>query len=338
MKRFAAIGLCLIAFCLQLNAQPPQVQIHNKQLRLTIYTPNPKDGFYRATRFEWGGAICDLEFAGHHLYRPWFNSVDPTERDVKFEGDQIIVGPNTAMCGPAEEFQTPIDYDTAKPGDTFLKIGVGILRKEKEQRYFFGTHFDIVDGGKWTVHHTSNSVTSQQVLGGPGSKYGYIYTKTIRLVGNTSQIVIEHTLKNTGTTPLDARLYDHNFFTVDGLGVGPADSVQVPYDIKTTRQPNPAFAKIEGNKAYYIAPITGDNRVSYGLQGFSDDAKDYNFTVTNTAAPVQVHIQGNRPLVNAIAWSIRSIFAVEPFIQIKADPGQEFTWSYTYTYSIPAKQ
>jgi hypothetical protein len=28
--------------------------------------------------------------------------------------------------------------------------------------------------------------------------------------------------------------------------------------------------------------------------------------------------------------------AVEPFIDISADPGKEFTWSYTYTYyTIP---
>ena len=338
MKRIAALGLCLIGLCVPLRAQPPQVQIHNKQLRLTVYTPDPQNGFYRATRFEWGGAICDLKFAGHHLYRPWFNSVDASVRDVKFDGDKIIVGPNTAMCGPAEEFQTPIGYDSAKPGDTFLKIGVGLLRKADNNRYFFGTQFQIVDGGSWTVRHTSRSVTSRQVLGGPGDKYGYVYTKTIRLVGNRSQIVIEHTLKNTGKTPLDARLYDHNFFTVDGLNVGPADSVKVLYAIKPARLPNPAFANVEGNKAFYVAPVTGENRVAWGLQGFSNEPRDYDFTVTNTAAPVQVHFQGNRPLINAVAWSIRSIFAVEPFIQIKADPGQTFTWSYTYTYSIPAKK
>ena len=337
MKRIAALGLCLLAVSAHLKGQPTQVRIHNQQLRLTIYTPDPQNGFYRATRFEWGGAICDLEFAGHHLYRPWYNSVDPSVLDVKFEGRQIVVGPNAAMCGPAEEFQTPIGYDTAKPGETFLKIGVGILRKPNNNRYFFGTHFEIVDGGRWTVRHTSRSVTSRQVLGGPKSKYGYIYTKTIRLVGDKSQLIIEHTLKNTGKAPLETALYDHNFFTVDGLNVGPADSVKVLYAIKPARLPNPAFAKVEENRAFYVAPVTGENRVAWGLQGFSNEPRDYDFTVTNTAAPVQVHFEGNRPLIDAAVWSIRSVFAVEPFIQIKADPGQTFTWSYTYTYSIPGK-
>ena len=336
MKRIAALGLFLVALSVHLQAQHPQVRIHNSKLRLTVYTPDPQNGFYRATRFEWGGAICDLEFAGHHLYRPWFNSVDSSVRDVKFESRQIVVGPNTAMCGPAEEFQTPIGYNTAQPGGTFLKIGVGILRKPNDHRYFFGTRFEIVNGGKWTVRHTARSVTSRQVLGGPNSNYGYIYTKTIRMVGNKSQIVIEHSLKNTGKLPLQTRLYDHNFFTVDGLGVGPADSVKVLYNIEPSRPPNPVFAKIDGNRAFYIAPITGEARVAWGMQGFSNVVADYSFTVTNSAAPVQVRIQGDRPLVDASVWSIRSVFAVEPFIQIKADPGQTFTWSYTYTYSIPA--
>ena len=36
---------------------------------------------------------------------------------------------------------------------------------------------------------------------------------------------------------------------------------------------------------------------------------------------------------NASLWSIRSVLAtVEPFIDVAAEPGKEFTWKYTYDY------
>jgi hypothetical protein len=335
MKRIAAAGLFLAALSGVTAAQPPQAEIHNKELRLTIYLPDSQNGFYRDTRFDWSGVIGNLDFSGHHLYRPWFSSVDPSVHDFIYKDSGIVAGVNTAMTGPAEEFQEPIGYANAKPGDNFLKIGVGLLRKADDTPYFFGKHFDIVDGGLWTVRKTSHSITFEQVLGGAGSDYGYVYTKTIRLVGNGSQFVIDHHLKNTGKLPLATRLYDHNFLTVDGLGVGTADSVTVPYDIQPTQPPNSKFVHIDGKTASYVADLQGQDRVAFGLQGFSGDAKDYNFIVVNRAAPVQVEIAGDRPLVDASVWSIRSILAVEPFIDIHADPGKDMSWSYTYTYSIP---
>jgi hypothetical protein len=315
------------------SGEPPQVQIQNKQLTLIIYPPDPTDGFYKGTRFDWSGVIGDLEFGGHHLYQPWFASTDPTVRDFVYKDASIIAAPNSAMTGPVEEFQTPVGYDTAKPGENFLKIGVGILRKGDDTPYQFGKHFDLVDGGKWTVTKTKTSVTFQQVLGDSSSDYGYIYTKTIRLVGDTGSLVIEHHLKNTGKLPLKSKLYDHNFLTMDGLSVGTAYSITVPYKLDPKRLPDVRFARVDGSTAVYVADLQGQDRVQFGLEGYSADAKDYDFRIVNKAAKVQVRIVGDRPLVGASLWSIRAVMAVEPFIDIAADPGNEMTWSYTYTYS-----
>ncbi len=311
----------------------PEAQIQNKKLKLKVYLPDAKAGFYTATRFDWSGVIADLEFSGHHLYRPWFVGVDAAVRDVSYTADGIVVGPNTAMVGPVEEFQKPLGYEAAKAGETFLKVGVGILRKPDDAAYFFGKHFDLVDGGKWTTRKTATAITFEQVLGGAGSDYGYVYTKTIRLVGDNAQMVVEHHLKNTGNLPIETPLYDHNFLTVDGGGVGSNYSITLPYEIKPTREPNAKFVQIDGKKARYIAELQGEDRVAFGLQGFSDSATDYNFFIENHAAKVGVRMEGDQPLANASVWSLRNILAVEPFITISAAPGKEFSWTYTYTYS-----
>ena len=315
------------------EAQFPQAEIHNKQLKVTIDLPDAQNGFYKGTRFEWGGAVTDLEFAGHHLYRPWFSSTDASVPDFTYKDGNIVAGTYSSMTGPSEEFQAAIGYADAAPGGTFLKVGVGILRKTDTKPYRFTTHFDIVDGGKWTVQKTSTSITFTHVLGGPGSDYGYIYTKTIRLLGDSSQMVIEHKLKNMGKLAIATPIYDHNFLNIDGLPIGKAYSITVPYDLKPTREPNEKFIKIDGKTASYVADLEGQDRASFGLQGFGSDAKDYDFAVTNQAAGVEVHVRGDHPLTDAVVWSIRSVMAVEPFIQVQADPGKEFDWSYTYTYS-----
>jgi hypothetical protein len=334
MKRISILGVAFATlFANVCVAQPPQEQIQNKQLRVKLYLPNARDGFYTGVRFDWSGAIADLEFSGHHLYRPWFASIDPDSRDVTFKDGMIVSGINSAMTGPVEEFQTPIGYESAKPGENFLKVGVGLLRKIDDKPYSFTTRFNLVDGGKWTVSKTAKSIAFVQVLGGPNSDYGYVYTKTIRLVGDASELVIEHRLKNTGKLPIATKLYDHNFLTMDGVQVGSGYSVSVPYKLEPTRPPDDKFVKIDGSTATYVSDLKGEDRVAFGLQGFSTDPKNYHFSIMNKAADVQVTISGDRPLVNAVVWSIRSVLAVEPFIDIQADSGKEALWSYTYYYS-----
>lgn len=114
--------------------------------------------------------------------------------------------------------------------------------------------------------------------------------------------------------------------------------MSVPYDIHSTRPPDAKFAKIDGKTASYIADLQGEDRVSFLLDGYSSDPMDYDFTIKNDAAKVQVRIQGDHPLVNAMLWSIRAVMAVEPFIAVQADPGKDFSWNLTYTYSTMDKK
>jgi hypothetical protein len=41
-------------------------------------------------------------------------------------------------------------------------------------------------------------------------------------------------------------------------------------------------------------------------------------------------ISGDRPLAKVSLWSIRSVIAVEPFIDISLELGSHSTWKYDY--------
>ena len=329
----ACLGVCAGA---ALAADPPQVEISNPHIRAKLYLPDAQNGFYRATRFDWSGAVFNLEYQGHNFYGPWFTQYDPSVRDFIYKDADIIVGAASAMTGPVDEFQRPLGYDTAKAGGTFVKIGVGVLRKPDDASYASFKKFEIVDPGKWNVRKGKDYVEFTQEVNDPATGYGYNYRKTVRLTSGKPEMTIEHTLKNTGRLPIRSNVYNHNFLVIDRSGPTPDLVITLPFDIKSPRPPAPEMAEIDGKQIRYKKALENQERVFFPIEGFSADPKDYDIRIEHKKAGVGMRITGDRPLASETLWSIRSVMAVEPFIDIAADPGKDFSWKYTYTYySLP---
>jgi hypothetical protein len=135
-----SIRIILIALGLVLSqaaaSEFPQAEISNSELRAKLYLPDAQSGYYRGTRFDWSGAVSSLEYKGHDYFGQWFQRYDPKLHD--------------AITGPVEEFLTNdagLGYDEAKPGDTFVRIGVGAVRKPDEPSYRqFSTYYIVYPG------------------------------------------------------------------------------------------------------------------------------------------------------------------------------------------------
>src|ERR1035437_5374993 len=116
----------------------PRAEIANGSIQARLYLPDTEKGYYRATRFDWSGVIPSLEYKGHTYFGQWFPQYDPKVND--------------SIQGPVEEFAVPLGWDDAQPGGTFVKVGVGALKKPEGARpYTSFTTYDIVDSGKWSV-------------------------------------------------------------------------------------------------------------------------------------------------------------------------------------------
>src|SRR5947207_2872295 len=160
-----------------------------------------KIGFYRGTRFDWAGVIGSAEYAGHDYFPQWFQRAYAKVRDFIYDGPDIVAGPCTAITGPSEEFITDgkaLGFDEAKPGGTFIKIGVGVLRRPDDAKYDMFRVYPIQDGGKWKVTRKPNSIEFAQELADAASGYAYQYRKTVSLAGGKGQMVLDHTLRNNG--------------------------------------------------------------------------------------------------------------------------------------------
>ena len=305
-------------------ADYPQAEILNRFIRAKLYLPDAERGSYQGTRFDCSGIIYSLECNGHQYFGRWYERHDPKIHD--------------AITGPVEEFLTNgagLGYDAAKPGGTFIRIGVGVVRKpEGETEYRrFGT-YDIIDPGKRVVTPNRDSIDFVQDLRGEGG-YGYHYKKTVRLDKGKPQLILEHTLKNTGRLPIETSVYDHNFFVIDNEVVGPDVVVKFAFEPKALADFK-GMAQFRGRELVYKQELEKGQSVFSELQGFGGTAKDYDFRIENRKSGAGVHISGDRPLSKVVFWSIRTVACPEPYITMKIEPGREFRWRITYDfYTLP---
>ena len=340
--RKPALTLVLMASAVALlpAADPPKAEIANGQIRVKVYLPDAANGFYRSTRFDWSGVVYSLEYKGHNYYGPWFQKIDPKVYDFGYDASGVVSPPFTAMVGPGEEYLTAgraLGYDEAKPGGTFIKIGIGVLHKTDDSRYDHSKAYDVVDGGKWKVQKGRDYIQFTQELTDPTTQYGYEYQKTLRLTKGAPQMVLEHRLKNTGSRPIETSMYNHNFLVLDRQPPGPDFTITVPFQMEARRAPDEKLGEVRSNQILYRKTLENEDRMSTTVSGFGATAKDYDIRVENRKVGAGVRITGDRPLSNLSLWSIRTVLAIEPYITMTIAPGAEFSWKITYDYyTLPA--
>lgn len=307
----AAAGLCAAGF--------PEADISNGPVRAKLYLPDPEKGYYQGTRFDWSGVMPSLKYKGHEYFGQWFDKYDPKIHD--------------AIVGPVEAFQTRgagLGYEEAPVGGTFIRIGVGIVRKPEEPRYRPFHTYEIVDHGKWRVRKGRDWIEFIHELKDE-SGYAYLYRKRIALARNRPVMTIDHSLKNTGSKTIETDQYNHNFFVIDGEPTGPDFAVEFPFEVSARRDFN-GLAETRGKSLVYLKELPKGQSVYSELDGPGGSASDYDIRIENRKTGAGVRITGDRPISRLVYWSIRTTLCPEPYIDMKIGPGQEFRWKLNYEF------
>jgi hypothetical protein len=323
------------------TAGPPHVQITNGVLTAGVYLPDPDRGFYRGTRFDWSGVFSSLQYEHHEFYGKWFQRAVPSVHDFQFDGPQIVVGAASAITGPVEEFTTnnhALGFDEARPGQHFVKIGVGVLLKSDSATYDRFRAYKLIDHGKRTTKISANSVQFTQEINDRSSGYGYAYRKTVTLTPGKPQMVLTHSLRNTGAKPITTRVYDHNFLVLDHEPTGPDFTIYTAYPIKPADPPAGGLMEVNANQLRYLKTFADDEDLILNMSGFGPGSENYDFHIENKHAGVGVRFTGNRSLTKATVWSIRTAIGIEPEIGMDIKPGEQCEWTITYDYyTLPVR-
>ena len=320
------------------HSDHPKAVLSNGKLEAVVFLPDEKTGYYRSTRFDWAGVVGCVSLNGHKFFGEWFAQYDPLKNDSivgPVEEFRTDAGPMGHTGPRGEMFVQPgaIGYADAKPGEPFLKPGVGVLKKVDDKPYAFGFPYPIIDTGKWTVKTSKRSVTFKQVLKGPNG-YAYEYEKTLSLDKDGTTMTLEHSLKNTGTKVIDTQVYDHDFFAFDGQPTAAGMVVHFPFEPKPA-DPFGAAAKIEGKDLIYVATPGRGTGVQGYITGYSDKASDYDFIVENKNTKVGVEQTSDTPLSRLYFWSTGKVVCPEGYVHLNILPGKTSKWALHYRFFAP---
>jgi len=328
-SKFIVLVLFLVCFVgIAFAEQPLQAEISNGLVRASLYLPDAEHGYYRGARFDWSGVISRLDYSGHNYFGVWFPTYEPTLHD--------------AITGPVEEFRSTdgsLGYNEAKVGYEFVKIGVGVLRKPDDRPYEFWRDYKILSTGVWVVRPHADRIEFVQELKGVNG-YSYIYKKNVRLVRGKPELVLEHSLKNTGKRAIETQVYDHDFYVIDGQPTGPAFRIRFPFKPKAVEDLK-GSAEIVGNDFHYLRELESGNRDSVAtyIEGFGSEASDNNIRVENSKAGAGVRETGDHPIAKLYLWSVRTTVCPEAYISLKIAPGKTAHWRITYDfYTLDAQR
>lgn len=294
----------------------PQAEISNGILHARLYLPDAEKGYYRSTRFDWSGVIPSLKYQGHSYCGQWFPQYAPTIND--------------AIMGPVESF-APLGYKDAPPGGGFVQIGVGALTRTDGAGYSPFKYYAVLNPGVWKIKHSPAAVEFRHQLNDTG--YSYDYTKKVMLTKGQPELVLVHTLKNTGKKTIETDVFNHNFFLIDSGSTVPGLGLKFPFLLtgEEARGLND-MAVIEGDSIRILRQPVGRESVYAVLHGYSDQARDYDIKLENHLTGAGLRIRSDRPLSKLVYWGNAKILCPEPYIHVKVQPGETFTWTIRYEF------
>jgi hypothetical protein len=292
------------------------VTIARGELAMDCALPDPAavgtrfDGSSLAPRARWRGRTL---FAGYtHLNYPETNTA----------------------AGFAEEFDTgerslPPGWAQARPGEAFLKLGVGALRKEGDGYLHWRTQ-PLAARGAWQVEHGPDWY--QTSWRSPAVE-GRACTLVRRVELRDDGFTVSHRLANTGSVALASEHYAHHFLCFAGRPVEPGYEIELGWE-----PPAPAVVPAPLHLAGRLVTIgalpakwSPTDGAGIALAGGGSE-----LAVRHRGAGVELRLRCRPAPARLVIYAAPQALCPEPFTPLGAEPGAEVSWSCTYTCREPS--
>ena len=232
--------------------------------------------------------------------------------------------------GKPPGFSEAVERADDGTGD-FLKIGVGILRKDNSS-YDWGHNYPAV---KLAATQTAwdargDRVTFRQTLAGTANGYAYELEETLQV--RDHQMTMRYRLKNTGRKRFTTEQYLHNFLVFSGQAVGPHYEVHLPYGFQLRSDPGPAIRRVPGKDVLeFWKGVPGD--IKFRLTAPPGYSGPNALTVRQTDVLQALTIEASMPSLAVDLWCTDRQLSPEMLVLVALDPGQEKQWTRTYIFS-----
>ena len=286
--------------------------LRSGRLAATLMVPDRPASPYVGQRFEGGAVVMQVTLDGQHTF------LGKERRTDRRGGIGLIeeIGISAAVA-----------YELAKPGEEFLKLGVGLLRRDDDPGYRFWIAYPAAERFPWEVAVAAQSAAFVQV-GKPFRGTAYRYEKRVVLDADLPVLRIEHALANTGEKPIATDQYCHNFLRFDDAPPGPDYAVTADFALKPQGQ-TPPF-DIAG-RSLMIREAVKD--ALYGRFVGQDAAlRSHALRATHKGNGREAAITGDFPVAYLAYYVDPGAISPEAFCAIRVAPGDTFRWTRTYAF------
>jgi len=277
-----------------------------------VMDPAAPDRYNVGTRFTPLAAVLRVNKAGkEYLFNPITHDPEGDHAGLASEFDLITPG------GP------PGFADAAENG-SFIKVGVGALRKTGAQ-YMFWNKYPAVSLARTTVEWGTDSAHFRQSVPPTG---GYGYSLSAKVTLKNDVIDIDWKLRNSGFKPLKTRQYTHNFFRFSEKDIGPGYAVSFPYAPQVEGLSD--AQSLSGRAIQFAQPMSGALNANVPWPtGFGGSNA---VTVSNTSTGQSIECITSLPGIKTAVHATQKNLCPEQFIELSLAPGQEKKWQRRYIF------
>lgn len=303
----------------------PATNLQTKLLNVRLYLPDAQKGYYRGTRFDWSGLVSRVEYGGHSFFCEFKTEHDPLNHDD--------------ICGTAEEFgiESAPSYAQAKPGEPFIKIGIGVLERADDSPYAFWKRYKIRTPGYWATAVSPDTISFHQQLHGPNG-WAYEFTKKVSLSSSEPELRIARRLLNTGTQTIDTDHYDHNFLRIDGVPAGTNYTIEFKFAPRFgTDSRTQGCVDLKDKSLVFSKEPAPDQAIWVRLEEFKEPSDNW-IRIVNHATGATMTITTDQPLSKLVFYSSGGVLCPEAFVKLDIPPGHSREWATTYRFEAPKRK
>jgi hypothetical protein len=287
--------------------------LENELLQIEIQKPGIP---YKGSRFDWTGQIIQITYLNKH-------TLCTTE---------LIGGQKINECGRGlyNEFglDEPIGYNDCRVGNTFPKIGVGLLEKDSEDEYDFSKKYKI---NPYSIRYSVEKTKAQFICETEkGQDYSFRLEKNIEL--NKNSFTIYYSLFNSGKKTINTNEYVHNFLSINNRLIDGGYNLAFPFQLQPEQfgyivDPENVFNfqndSLTWNSVPSIPFFISKANADYLGKG--------SWTLFNLEDNVGIQETADFNIQKINLWGNSHVVSPELYIKIIVPPGKKMSWSRTYS-------
>ncbi|MFA4943709.1 MAG: hypothetical protein WC789_03290 [Lentisphaeria bacterium] len=292
--------------------------LDNGVLRVEVMDPSHPQRYNRGVRFTPVAAVLGVRQDGKEfLFYPVKHDPVADHAGLAAEFDMVAPGEPDAWMPPG--------YLEAKVGEGFVKIGVGVLRKERG-RYSLFQQPALLAPAVTTAEWQPAGAVFRQTCAGVN---GYAYELRADLTVAKNRVVVAWTLMNTGRKPVTTRQYTHNFFRLGARDTGAGCVLEFPHDFQATGLE--AQQRQVGREIRFLAPIP--QWVNLVVPYPPEYAGPNRCTLRRSDMHQSVTCETSMPGLRTAVHARPEYVSPEQFIRLQVAPGKCVTWTRSYEFA-----